>query len=133
LSLLSAEKETKFTAAGVRPSDEADVLAAFKVAEDRSCAFIETEVGRVGPESQRHTAYVVGHGLPEPSKEAVDLIGRITMHGCTRGQSSSNEELNRLNSTPELELTLRSSHDAESEEVDEKHVLNHSKASAFSR
>lgn len=129
----SGQKEIKFTAAGIRPSDEADVLAAFEVTEDKSCALIATEVGRVVPESQRHTAYVVGHGLPEPSKEAVDLIGRITKHRCTRGQSSSSEELNRLNTTPELELTLRRSHDAEAEEIDEKHVLNHSKASAFSR
>lgn len=83
----AGQKETKFTSGRGQPSDEANVSAALKVSEDGSCTGMATEDGKVDPGNHENTAYVVGHEIALPSREAADLIGSINKHRCTAGQS----------------------------------------------
>lgn len=130
------QKATRLASEGDQPHNEANVSSALRV-EDESFSGLATEDGLLGPEYRKHrataTSNVDVHELPEPSgEEAKDLIGRINKQKCTMRQSSSNGELDSIYSTPGLELSLRRSHDTEIKEMDERNILNHSRASAFS-
>lgn len=74
--------------------------------------------------------------LGSSSREAIDLIGAFNnSQRCTYGNSCSNIGTQKCNSTPQLDLTLRRSHPSSPENhvADERHTLNHSNGSAFSR
>ncbi|KAH9624877.1 hypothetical protein KSS87_020277 [Heliosperma pusillum] len=66
------------------------------------------------------------------SREAMNLIGNMNKRMCIVAQASSNGEFQSLNSTPELQLSLKRPHDLESKEEVESHSLNHSNASNYS-
>ncbi|KAL2893411.1 Two-component response regulator-like PRR95 [Bienertia sinuspersici] len=100
-----------------------------KAEEDGSCTGLATDDGSDGPANHTYGANIAG---PEPSIEAADLIGRINIQKGTVGQASSSGEFNRHNLNPELDLSLKRPLDSETKEIHEKHILNHSNASAFS-
>lgn len=70
------------------------------------------------------------------SREAIDLIGAFdNSQKCTYGNSFSNNGTKKSDSMPQLDLSLRRSHPSspENQVADERHTLNHSNGSAFSR
>ncbi|CBI23090.3 unnamed protein product, partial [Vitis vinifera] len=74
--------------------------------------------------------------LGSSSREAIDLIGVFdNSKKCTYGNSSSNNGTKKSDSIPQLDLSLRRSHPSspENQVADERHTLNHSNGSAFSR
>ncbi|XP_019106950.2 two-component response regulator-like APRR9 [Beta vulgaris subsp. vulgaris] len=135
LSLHTSVTEDKTDELGsfVQPSKEVNISTSLRVEEDGSCTGIATEDGSNGPENQTYSADIVRDELPKHSIEAVDLIGRINKQYSAAGKASFNGEFSGDNSTPELELSLKRPLDSETKEVQEKHVLHHSSASAFSR
>uniref|UniRef100_A0A803KZV1 Uncharacterized protein n=1 Tax=Chenopodium quinoa TaxID=63459 RepID=A0A803KZV1_CHEQI len=115
----------------VQLSKEVNVSTSPRV-EDGSCAGIATDDGGKGPGNHTYRAKIAGHDLPQPSIEAVDLIGRIKEQEGAAREKSVNGEFNEHNSTPALELSLKRPLNSETKEVHERQILNHSKASAFS-
>lgn len=74
--------------------------------------------------------------LGSMSGEAIDLIGAFNnSQKCTYGNSCLNNGSKKSDSTPQLDLSLRRSHPStpENQIGDERHTLNHSNGSAFSR
>lgn len=74
--------------------------------------------------------------LGSSSREAIDLIGVFdNSQKCTYGKSCSNNDTKKSDSIPQLDLSLRRSHPSspENQVADERHTLNHSNGSAFSR
>lgn len=74
--------------------------------------------------------------LGSSSREAIDLIGVFdNSQKCTYGNSCSNNGTKKSDSIPQLDLSLRRSHPSspEYQVADERHTLNHSNGSAFSR
>uniref|UniRef100_A0A5B7A8S2 Putative two-component response regulator-like APRR5 isoform X1 n=1 Tax=Davidia involucrata TaxID=16924 RepID=A0A5B7A8S2_DAVIN len=70
------------------------------------------------------------------SREAIDLIGAFDNYPkCSYRTSGSNNGLNKFDSSLLLDISLRRSHPSGSVDqvTDERHTLNHSDASAFSR
>lgn len=69
------------------------------------------------------------------SKHAIDLIGTFDNHGiCTYIPGSNISANNKVDSPPPLELSLRRYPSGSVNQFpDEKHKLNHSDASAFTR
>uniref|UniRef100_A0A5B7AAQ9 Putative two-component response regulator-like APRR5 isoform X1 n=2 Tax=Davidia involucrata TaxID=16924 RepID=A0A5B7AAQ9_DAVIN len=96
----------------------------------------------VEPRTQRENANIISEAcdnnqaLGNSSREAIDLIGAFDNYPiCSYRGSASNNGMNRFDSSPLLDLSLRRSHPSSSVDqvTDERHVLNHSDASAFSR
>ncbi|CAK9158244.1 unnamed protein product [Ilex paraguariensis] len=76
------------------------------------------------------------HVLVNSSGEAIDLIGAFdNYHQCDYISSGSCNNANKIDSSSLLDLSLRRSHPSGSvnQVTDERHKLNHSDASAFSR
>ncbi|XP_057951285.1 two-component response regulator-like APRR9 [Malania oleifera] len=74
--------------------------------------------------------------LLNSSKEAIDLIGAFDNYSkCSYRNPGSNTVTSNFDSPPQLDLSLRRCHPLGSENqiANEKHTLNHSNASAFSR
>ncbi|KAA8540095.1 hypothetical protein F0562_026787 [Nyssa sinensis] len=101
---------------------------------------IQAEV--VEPRTQRENANIISEAsdnnqaFGNSSREAIDLIGAFDNYPkCSYRGSASNNGMNRFNSSPLLDLSLRRSHPSSSVDqvTDERHTLNHSDASAFSR
>ncbi|KAK9758126.1 hypothetical protein RND81_01G208900 [Saponaria officinalis] len=71
--------------------------------------------------------------VPYRGRGAMDLIGCINDPNFNVVQTGSDREFSCLDhSTLDLQLSLKSLHDAETKVVDEMHPLNHSNSSAFS-
>lgn len=105
-----------------------NVSAALRVEEDGSCTDVATDDGGDG-----YRANIIGHNVPQPSIEAVDLIGIINKQEGTGGRVSFSGEFNgHNNSTPALELCLKRPINSLNSETKERGILNHSNASAFS-
>lgn len=100
-----------------------------RVEEDGSCTGITTDDRSVGSERLRYRPNIIGH---EPSIEAADLIGRMNIQKGTARQAGPSGDFYEHNSNPELELSLKSSLESKTKDVHERHILNHSNASAFS-
>ncbi|XP_058786677.1 two-component response regulator-like APRR9 isoform X2 [Vicia villosa] len=69
------------------------------------------------------------------TKEAIDLIGAFRTHPNCSLENSSIDWTNKLDNSPQLDLSLRSSHPSniEKELTEERNTLMHSNASAFKR
>ncbi|WJX40604.1 hypothetical protein P8452_28059 [Trifolium repens] len=69
------------------------------------------------------------------TKEAIDLIGAFRTHPNCSLKSSSIDCTGKFDDSPQLDLSLRSSHPSslEKEITEERHTLMHSNASAFKR
>ncbi|KAF8379819.1 hypothetical protein HHK36_029268 [Tetracentron sinense] len=110
--------------------------------DGHNCAKQMTRGEDVSPKSLREDANISSethdnnNEAGEPSAEAIDLIGTFDIPPKrTYGHSSSNDGTNKFGSSLPLELSLRRSHPSSGEiqGTDERHTLNHSIASAFSR
>ncbi|KAM1161843.1 hypothetical protein FF1_000946 [Malus domestica] len=92
----------------------------------------ESYKGDANITSETHISH---YGLDEPSGGAVDFIGTFgNWPKCTAGPPDNRDDgTEHMGSTPQLELSLRSSLDGSNKQMnDERPVLNHSDASAFS-
>ncbi|XP_031257482.1 two-component response regulator-like APRR5 isoform X2 [Pistacia vera] len=103
------------------------VVAAFKDANDRN-------LGKdVEPESQRKDVTFtseVYNVLVNSSREAIDFMGAYKNQN-----SSSNNGTSKVDSSPDLDLSLRRSHPSgfENHVSDQRFTIKHSNASAFTR
>lgn len=109
-----------------------------KLEENVSCA--ETKIQDEGPRPENdggnaNTSQGHNNELLVSSGGAIDLIGSFD-NGAEHlyGDRSINNDKNKFESSPQLELSLRRSfpNNPEHDGVEEKHLLNHSNASAFS-
>lgn len=72
----------------------------------------------------------------EPTSQAIDLIGTFSDHpNSTVELCDVNDAMNKFENYPQLELSLRKFFPCSSNDqgTEERHTLNHSSASAFSR
>uniref|UniRef100_A0A5B7AU83 Putative two-component response regulator-like APRR9 isoform X2 n=1 Tax=Davidia involucrata TaxID=16924 RepID=A0A5B7AU83_DAVIN len=120
--------------------DESYNSTAFRLGEDHVCAKTMTRDAGLEPESHRENANITGEihchtdKLVEPSNHAIDLIGKFENRPTdTYGCSSANDGTQKFSFAPQLELSLRRWSCSKNEGMDERHTLNHSNASAFSR
>lgn len=69
------------------------------------------------------------------TKEAIDLIGAFRTHPNCSLKKPSIDWTDKLDNSPQLDLSLRSSHPSniEKELTEERNTLMHSNASAFKR
>ncbi|KAL9245445.1 hypothetical protein vseg_019102 [Gypsophila vaccaria] len=100
--------------------------------ENESCTGLATEDDSAGLTNYRRKADAVDFKPYDPCRGAIDLIGSMKRQKCIPAQPSCDGDFSNLNSTPELELSLRRVHDSETKEIDERPTLNRSNASAFS-
>ncbi|XP_042481204.1 two-component response regulator-like APRR9 [Macadamia integrifolia] len=152
------KKEEKSTILGseVTLSNEASDSARFVQGKDHAYGERKTQPKDVTPENHRDDANITGatrdnshEGVESPS-EAIDLIGAFDnrlrwnfghSHNTVTKEVLSNDmktlsgSNDKLGCTPLLELSLKRSHLSVSEDQGtyERHKLNHSNASAFSR
>ncbi|KAF2324953.1 hypothetical protein GH714_021839 [Hevea brasiliensis] len=119
--------------------NEAYNLPAQKLGEHACCAKSMIQDESTRPENIRGNANASqGHNneLVESSSGTVDLIGSFD-NGPKRidGHTSINDGTNKFEFTPWLELSLRRSfpNSSKNQGADEKHLLNHTNASSFSR
>lgn len=87
----------------------------------------------VEPESQRKDVTFTRepcNELVNSSREAIDFMG-----ACKNQNSCSNNGASRVDSTPDLDLSLRRSHPGgfENQVADQRFTIRHSNASAFTR
>ena len=83
-----------------------------------------------------HVTYHGRDNVKDSAREAIDLIGAFDNYlKCTDGSIGSNAGTNKFDLLPQLDLSLRRSLPSVSvnQIADERHRLNHSDASAFSR
>lgn len=108
-----------------------------KLGEHAACAKTIIQDESVRPENDRKNINTSqGHNdeLVESFTGAIDLIGSFDSGPkCIYGQSI-NDSTNKFEFTPQLELSLRRffPNSSKNQGVEEKHLLNHSNASAFS-
>ncbi|XP_043812892.1 two-component response regulator-like PRR95 isoform X4 [Manihot esculenta] len=109
-----------------------------KLEENVSCA--ETKIQDEGPRPENdwgnaNTSQGHNNELLVSSSGALDLIGSFD-NGAEHlyGDRSINNDINKFEPTTQLELSLRRSfpNNSKHDGVEEKHLLNHSNASAFS-
>ncbi|KAK3042066.1 hypothetical protein RJ639_001768 [Escallonia herrerae] len=101
--------------------------------------------GETAPDSPQKSANAIteacdnNHVIVNSRREAIDLIGAIDNYcNCSYINSALDCGTNKINSSPQLDLSLRRSNPSGSvnqvtEETRESHRLKHSDASAFSR
>ncbi|KAK9713641.1 hypothetical protein RND81_06G041700 [Saponaria officinalis] len=100
--------------------------------EKGSSTGLATEDESAGQTNYRRKADTDDFKPYDPCRAAMDLIGSMKRQKCVAAQPSYIGDFSNLDSTPELELTLRRVHDSETKELDERPTLNHSNSSAFS-
>ena len=95
------------------------------------------ELGNDGQDANVHSEVCGDNAVLGSSfREAIDLIGAFdNSQRCSYGNSCSNNGTRKSNSIPQLDLTLRRSHPSspQMQVADERHTLNRSNGSAFSR
>ncbi|KAK3042844.1 hypothetical protein RJ639_001117 [Escallonia herrerae] len=101
--------------------------------------------GETAPDSQQKSANAIteacdnNHVIVNSCREAIDLIGAIDNYrNCSYINPALDCGTNKINSSPQLDLSLRRSNPSGSvnqvtDETHESHRLKHSDASAFSR
>ncbi|KAL5859438.1 hypothetical protein ACOSQ3_000746 [Xanthoceras sorbifolium] len=123
-------------------SSDAHTSTASRLENDSVCVKTSLQGDGVGPESDIGDANLTTgiHGcndeLIEPASRAIDLIGTFNNHPTsTERQCIFNDGMNKFEFAPQLELSLRKVFPSCSKDqgTDERHTLNHSTASAFSR
>ncbi|KAK1558927.1 hypothetical protein Q3G72_008370 [Acer saccharum] len=123
-------------------SSDAHTSTASGVENDSVCVKTSLQGDGVGPESDIGDANLTRgiHGcndeLIEPTSRAIDLIGTFNNHPTSSdGQCIFNDGINKFEFDPHLELSLRNFFPSSSKDqgATERHNLNHSTASAFSR
>ncbi|CAK7348622.1 unnamed protein product [Dovyalis caffra] len=113
--------------------------AALRLLQKHACGKLEIQEENSRPENDRgHANISFGRDdvLDESSSRAIDLIGTFNNGSeSTYVHSSLHDGTNKFEFTPQLELSLRRLYPGSSKNqgVDERHALNHSNASAFSR
>lgn len=139
-SHLFAEKSGTFGSYAV-PLKEGHASTGLRLREDNVSASKMVQGEGMQPESYKGDANITSethigrYGLDEPSSGAIDFIGTFgNWPKCTAGPPDNRDNgTKHVGSTPQLELSLRSSLDGSNKQVnDERPVLNHSDASAFS-
>ncbi|XP_031251094.1 two-component response regulator-like APRR3 [Pistacia vera] len=123
------------------PCSGAYTSTPLRVEENYFCFKPMSHGDGVRPGNDRENAYTTGvHGcndeLIEQTRGAIDLIGTFDNRpNSISGQSTFNDGMNKFEFAPQLELSLRKIFSSCSKEpvTDERHALNHSTASAFSR
>ncbi|XP_068315096.1 two-component response regulator-like APRR5 isoform X1 [Pyrus communis] len=123
------------------PLKEGYTSTGLRLREDNVSATKMVRGEGMQPESYKGDANITSethisrYGLDEPSSGAIDFIGAFgNWPKCTAGPPDNRDDgTKHMGSTPQLELSLRSSLDGSNKQVnDERPVLNHSDASAFS-
>uniref|UniRef100_A0A2P2M1Y2 Uncharacterized protein MANES_01G239500 n=1 Tax=Rhizophora mucronata TaxID=61149 RepID=A0A2P2M1Y2_RHIMU len=137
---VDSECKTDERSSKLAPYNEACNSASLKLGEEHSCVETVTRPERLRTENDvrnTHIAHCNKNELVKPSSSATDLISTFDNNSpkCTYGHSSLNVDAHKFESTPQLELSLEWFHPSSLKEkgVNEKHLLNHSNASAFSR
>ncbi|XP_065860035.1 two-component response regulator-like APRR5 [Euphorbia lathyris] len=112
--------------------------AALELGEEFTCNKIRIQDENVKPENNRENV-ISSHGpnseLVQSSGGVIDLIGTfVDGPKCTYGHLNMHDGINKLEFTPQLELSLTRFNltDSNNQEVEGWHALNHSNASAFS-
>ncbi|KAK3194517.1 hypothetical protein Dsin_025827 [Dipteronia sinensis] len=114
-------------------SSDAHTSTASGLDNDSVCVNTSLQGDGVGPESDIGDA---NDELIEPTCRAIDLIGTFNNHPkYSDGQFIFNDGISKFEFDPHLELSLRNFFPSSSKDqgADERHTLNHSTASAFSR
>lgn len=113
--------------------------ASLRLGEEHDCAKTVIQDENVRPENDRGKVNIPDGNndiMVEPSSGAIDLIGTFDNGPKdTYGFSSLNDGMNKFEFPQQLELSLRRFYPSSSKNqgIDERHALNHSNASAFSR
>lgn len=114
---------------------------AIRLREDHASAIKMVEGEDILPESYKGNANIssethsCSYELDEPSSGAIDFIGTFdNPPKCTVGHPKSREDgTKHMGCAPQLELSLRSGLGSSNKQAsDERPLLNHSDASAFS-
>ncbi|CAO2835385.1 unnamed protein product [Amaranthus hypochondriacus] len=127
------EDRTENFGFAVETSKEINVSTACRVEEDIYSTGIATDDANDGIRNQSYRDNNITPEHPMSSIEAVDFIGKIDCKPKSiAAKSSVLKEPNGQNSTPELELSLKRPLDLQHKEAQERPILNHSNASAFS-
>ncbi|KAH9606708.1 hypothetical protein KSS87_003773 [Heliosperma pusillum] len=130
---IAAEGKPGSSESASRSKNEGEGSGALREDEDGSSTGLATEDESGSPANHGHKANFDGLRSSDRSERAIDLIGSMKRQKCMVPQTNYNGDFNNINSTPELELSLRRVHDSEIKDLDENRTLNHSGASAFSR